>query len=669
MTIEAAPVPGPNELPPPIIRVVIPPPTSRGISRYMLLPLTALLILAGAAGLRAWETGMSLDRLLGTEAVPLETLAIDRGEMQMLVVETGTLESSNNETVKCRVEALIGTTGGAATKQGGNATNNNNNGGGGAGGTVTATTTTKSAATTAATKGTMKAGTAKAGTAKAGTGTATAKAGASASPAAAGAAPAGGDPSGGGSTTAKRPTIRSFTMTVPTHVGLRANQARQVSTSQTNAPGQPGAPGGGGGGRRGGGGGGGGGGMNEEKPGATRIISILPEGTPVKAGDVVCELDSASFRDAVQAQEIKVAQSEAWVKQAKAIVEVNEINLQEYRDGVYPQDTQLIKQYLTTCRVEYDRARLNVAWSIEALAKGMRSTSLLRADKQGLEQAEIALHEAEGMDGRLQKYTHIRLIKALEAKIEASKSDMLAQQSAYDLDKNRLERLKRTVENCTMKAPRDGVVIYAASTNPWGRQEGQGIQEGVTVREGQAIFNLPDPRRMRVRARINESKVAQIQTGQRASIQIDAFPGRPLMGVVGEITAIPAPANGPFSDTRIYYANVEIDSGAFDGLRPGLSAEVTFLVDARTEATRIPLEAVRWVSNVPYAALASPDGRGNRWAWNRLELGVSNSSFAEVVSGLKDGQRVIAHPESLPAPVSPKADRSIARSATTPAAG
>src|SRR6185312_14073694 len=102
------------------------------------------------------------------------------------------------------------------------------------------------------------------------------------------------------------------------------------------------------------------------------------------------------------------------------------------------------------------------------------------------------------------------------------------------------------------------------------------IQEGATVREGQPIINLPNPKHMQVRAKINESKVAHIHKGQRAEIVIDAFPDRPMSGTVAEVTPIPAPANGPMSDVRVYFAIVNIDTGGFDELRPGLSAEVSF---------------------------------------------------------------------------------------------
>ena len=67
------------------------------------------------------------------------------------------------------------------------------------------------------------------------------------------------------------------------------------------------------------------------------------------------------------------------------------------------------------------------------------------------------------------------------------------------------------------------------------------IAEGVTVRQDQPIINLPDPLHMRVKARINESKLSFIQTGQSARIVIDAFRERPLKGRVSEVTAINTP--------------------------------------------------------------------------------------------------------------------------------
>jgi len=402
-----------------------------------------------------------------------------------------------------------------------------------------------------------------------------------------------------------------------------------------------------------GGRGGRGGQQQMEKPGSTRIISILPEGTHVSAGDVVCELDSAAFRDEVKAQKIRYLQAEAWVKQAESILEVNEISLREYRDGVNPQDAQLIRQYLKACEIEYEKAKRNAEWSREMRAKGFRAEAQYKADLLGLSQWEITLKEARGMLDRLEKYTAPRLIKSLMAKNEAIRADVLTQKAAFELERERLEKLEKMVAKCQLTAPRDGIVVYHNQSNGWGRTEAQ-VQEGATVREGQPIFDLPDPKHMQVRAKINETKVNQVRTGQEVVVRLDAFPDRPMIGTVAEVMPISVQGNGMAQDVRVYFAVVKIEQG-FDDLRPGLSAEVDFHVETLPKVTRVPVQAVREVAGRSFVAVpvpqppdAAPDAP--RWRWVPVKLGPSTPAYAQVVSGLNPGDKVLAHPEELPAP-------------------
>ena len=197
------------------------------------------------------------------------------------------------------------------------------------------------------------------------------------------------------------------------------------------------------------------------------------------------------------------------------------------------------------------------------------------------------------------------------------------------------------------------MLVYVNQTNGWGRVESQ-IDQGVTVRENQPIFQLPDPKHMRVKARINETKLSYIKTGQPAMVKIDAFPDRELHGTVAEVTAISSPVNGPFSDVRVYYAMVNIEEG-FEDLRPGLTAEVFFKSSSRSGITRIPVQAVRLIDGKTYVALhqqATDKSEVAPWRWKRVELGLIDPDYAEVLSGVKMGDRVVADPRTLPAPES-----------------
>ena len=629
------------------------------------------IVLAGCSGgAYAWSHRDSVSRLFRPPAESLAMVTIDEGSLAVFVVETGTLESANNTTVKCRVEALVGTVGGAGSLSAIRpVTSASGAGGGGAsksGGAGKSKSKSKASARKVGGSSTTSGGSVASSS---GTSTSTPSTG-------------GGGGGGGGMSVAAtttevprptKPTIRSFIYMIQPHIPLRPTASRSGGTTTAalastgggggggrgmggggggRGAGGGGRGGGGGGGRGGGGGGGGGMGGMDEKPGSTRIISILAEGTLVKAGELVCELDSASFRDEVLAQKIKYEQAKSWVDQAAAILAVNEITYREYRDGIYPQDLMLVKQYLVSCKIEEERAKKTEDWSKEVLDKGYRASAQYVADHLNYLRAQLDLKQAARMEERLVKYTGPKILKSLEAKLEAIRADKLAQEASFQLEVDRLRRLERMVEHCTLRAPRDGIVVYANQTNAWGRSTAR-IEQGATVREGQAIFELPDPNSMRVKTRVNESKLSYVRIGQKAEVQVEAFPDKLMRGTVTEITPIPAPGNGQMSDTRIYFASVVIDDSTGVDLRPGLSAEVSFFFDAQAKATRIPLAAVRWVDRHAYAAMAEPrssDDSAPTWSWRPLTLGLVNSSHAEVLSGLKVGDRVVADPRSLPAP-------------------
>ena len=75
--------------------------------------------------------------------------------------------------------------------------------------------------------------------------------------------------------------------------------------------------------------------------------------------------------------------------------------------------------------------------------------------------------------------------------------------------------------------------------------------------------------------------------------------------------------------------------------------------DSRTDVTRVPIQAVRSIDGKHYVALHQPSRQGNAersWKWKRVELGISDPNFVEVLSGLKVGERVVANSRLLPIP-------------------
>jgi hypothetical protein len=349
------------------------------------------------------------------------------------------------------------------------------------------------------------------------------------------------------------------------------------------------------------------------------------------------------------------------VEKARSILEVNEITLHEYQDGIFPQDAELIRGLIRSCETERDQALRNLAWSRATAAKRFRSQSQVLVDEISLQKTEITLADARGMLERLANSTGKKIVKSIKAKIEAIRADKLSLESSFQLESDRLKRIEAMIAHCTMRAPRDGMVIHANRANGWGRIETQ-IREGLTVYQSQPIFQIFDLAHVQVKTRINESQMAKIRPGQRALIRFDAFPESPLHGTVTEVEPIPTLAGGPISDVNSCFAIVRFDPAGIKTLRLGLSAEVDFQVEARRQVTRIPLDAVQWVGHDTYAAVLTGSGSDPSWQWRTIELGETDPNFAEALSGVSPGDQVVVDPDSLPAPgpVRPSPTREVA---------
>ncbi len=551
----------------------------RGLSRCWVAVITAGVLGLCCAASMGYRPGAFPPR-----SVPaVTTVEVDQGDVSVVVTENGFLESSVDDVVRCRVESLLGLPVGVPPAVGVRDSSQPANAR--SGGRSSASRSKEPALTPAArakagvqSKMAGLPGAAKRAASAIGSSSklqgATAAGGASADPLSNSTAVL------DSSTSINRSMIRSFDYVVEPHIPFRSTLADQ-GVMATTAP----AP--------------------------LTIISILAEGSRVKAGDVVCELDSSALSDALAVQQLRYVQAKAWVEQATYTLEADQIALREYESGVLPQDTELVRQRISICRVESEQAVRSLCWARGAMAKGFRTEAQLNADSAIVEQKQIALRDAEGTLEQLVKYTGKRIVTARRARIQAIRADLLSLESSFRLERERLKRIEAMIANCKMRAPRDGIIVYANPSNGWGNAEPQ-VREGSIVHPSQPIFRLLDLNHLQVRAEINESQVARIRPGQPVLIHLEAFPDRRLLGSVAKIVPIPSFASAFSTDVRTFFATVRIESGGFDGLTTGLTAELEFLVETRRRVTRVPLEAIRWVDDQAFAATttAHADRRG-----------------------------------------------------------
>ncbi|HKI17442.1 MAG TPA: RNA polymerase subunit sigma-70, partial [Isosphaeraceae bacterium] len=212
--------------------------------------------------------------------------------------------------------------------------------------------------------------------------------------------------------------------------------------------------------------------------GITTIIRILPEGTRVKRGQVVCELDSAFLRDRLSNQRITIKEAETAIQEAKLDRKVAELAVREYTEGIYKQEQEILSGEIAVASSSLQRADARLARTHTAekqLNDGLAARpgpsnptdimakldieDRIAAAEQTVEGAKIALELAKTKRKVLEEYTRDKTTKALEIAVARKRSHELATKSAWELEMSKERKLERQIAHREIKAPGDGLVV------------------------------------------------------------------------------------------------------------------------------------------------------------------------------------------------------------------
>jgi hypothetical protein len=161
-----------------------------------------------------------------------------------------------------------------------------------------------------------------------------------------------------------------------------------------------------------------------------------------------------------------------------------------------------------------------------------------------------------------------------------------------------------------------------------------------------AIIAIVDLSSFHVDVPIDELDIAQVEPGQRVSIALDALPEAEIGG---EVTHIAPEATRSEQGTTTYEVTVTLDAGSA-GVRPGMTAVVEVITAEKTDTLLVPRRAVRSEGGVSYVLVptggapvagATPGQFEPASERREITLGLSNSEFVEVLSGLQAGEEIL----------------------------
>jgi len=429
-----------------------------------------------------------------------------------------------------------------------------------------------------------------------------------------------------------------------------------------------------------------------EVEGRTTILSLVEEGTRVKKGDLLVELDASGLLDAKIDQQIRVQNTEASFigarenlavveNQAKSDVDKAELaldfakqDLKKYTEGEYLNERKETESQITLAREELQTAEDKLKWSQKLFEKEYISQTELQVDELSAHRKKLDLELAESNLRLLEDFTHPRRLAELESDVKQAEmamertnrkakadvvqaeAELKAKESEFERQKDKLKKNEEQIAKTKIYAPADGLVIYATSARSRGfRGSEEPLTEGSEVNERQELIYLPTASAVKATVKIHETSLQKVRAGLPVVVTVDALPGKTFTGRVEKIAPLPdAQMVWLNPDLKVYNAEVYLE-GEGDYLRTGMSCKAEIIIEEYDDAIYIPVQAVLRVGGKHTVYVQSGKGFEPR----EVEIGLDNNRMIRIIRGLQVGEVVLLTPPLAPATVEQGAERAI----------
>lgn len=331
-----------------------------------------------------------------------------------------------------------------------------------------------------------------------------------------------------------------------------------------------------------------------------KITDLVSEGTYVKQGDYVAQLDK----------------SEVGTKIITAATEVEQITS------------------------EYEQARLDTAIEMSQLKDELQNLEYAIEEKQLIfdqstyeapavkRQSEIDLDKA--------KRSHKQKLNNIVLKREQNNAKLHQITLSLRQKQSKLTRLEELLNELRILAPKDGMVVYKRTWN------GSKITSGSQISVWDpTVATLPDLAKMVTKTYVNEIDISNIKKGLKVNLTVDAFPDKSFTGEVVDVANVGEQL--PKGDSKVFEVTIEINEKD-TLLRPAMTTNNNILVEELEDVLFIPQESVFVNDSVSYIILNTGLGLKKQ----KVSLGETNANFVVVAEGIEESEEfLMVKPEDV----------------------
>jgi RND family efflux transporter MFP subunit len=204
-----------------------------------------------------------------------------------------------------------------------------------------------------------------------------------------------------------------------------------------------------------------------------------------------------------------------------------------------------------------------------------------------------------------------------------------------------LDRTKQALLKTELLAPFDGEIVDV------------NLHEGDMITQRYSVTGLPidvyvlklaDTRAVTMTGIVDEIDVGKVSKGQKATVLIDAFPGKTFNGQVQFISPYGTLQTG----TGTYNVEIALSPEAAPYLTGGLTATAEILVDEHKDVLLIPNSALHVQGTENWVYVIEEDQIG-QMEQRQVQVGLQSRTQTEILSGLNEGEKVLLGTGNTPA--------------------
>tara|TARA_Y100000589_G_scaffold274073_1_gene267706 strand:+ start:487 stop:2208 length:1722 start_codon:yes stop_codon:yes gene_type:complete len=393
-------------------------------------------------------------------------------------------------------------------------------------------------------------------------------------------------------------------------------------------------------------------------------------------GALLVKFEDADLREKILFQEKSVADAERDLgnakkdlalrrietasanRQAALDVEFAQQDLDRYIEGDTPLQLLKMEGDIALAEEEIKRAEEKLASTRKLREKGYATSLEVQSNELTIKKQQNSITQTKKQQELFLKFEQPQQKKRYEAKldqatveeqrtiqksntlVESAEGTVLRRSEGLKAQQERLVLYKEQLIKSEMRAPQDGLVIYARSSS---RYNDTYIKEGALIRKGYSVIDLPDISELMAVVQVHESFVRHIKTGQKAVVRIDSLPDREFQGVVRHVAPTPDARRKYYENISVYDTHVWIqdeNSQLPEDLKPGVSAKAEIVVAELNDVMMVPVQSVTTYKGQKVVQVK----RGENVVVVPVKTGQFNNRFIEIKDGLKEGDQVSLAP-------------------------